>query len=48
MVNTNFRVYLFLRAKKESYFAILENGKILKISRVLIFANGKFLKILSL
>ena len=50
LVNTNFRVYLFLQAEKAciSRVLILQNGKFLKISPVLIFANGKFLKILSL
>ena len=47
---TNFCVYLFSQAKKTSYFASTYfcECKFLKISWVLIFANGKFLKISSL
>ena len=50
LVNTNFRVNLFLLAEKESYFAstYLGQWEIIETFRVLIFANGKFLKILSL
>ena len=47
---TNFRVYLFSRAKRNriSRVLIFTNGKFLKILRVFIFTSGKFLKTSSL